>query len=378
MSFYASGDQQVRLRFSRYTEEIIENDMLLFGETKKNTFLNKIIRNFYPDAKASISMRLEEYKNTLSEIIPSGVSKDDFRSASKTSGNKGARDQNREYNALHNAFEAFIDHEENRLLALAKSYGETGKGSESKPYRLQNEIYREFTDESSGFREDIYYKSSLSSYIKTLIEEYAHEPYIGREKIYFKENFERIEEAIAAKKQLRITVSNGVSFHTFPYEIQTDPFATAHYLTGYSYGIDQGKDSKYTVSYKIAAIRKIRIEKSRSGYLHPDEVSALLKDIAEKGVQFLASDCEEIQVRLTEQGWNSFRRWLHLRPAPSHIQEEAGFWLLTFHCSIYQARAYFFKFGAEAEVLSPAELRGEFAEGYQKAGEVYRESHETV
>lgn len=378
MPFYANGDQQIRLRFSRYTEEIIENDMLLFGETKKNTFLNKIIWNFYPEAKASISMRLEEYGNTLSEIIPSDISKDDFRSASKESGNKGVRDQSRENNTLHSVFKALIDHEEKRLLALAGSYDLPDKSCKSKPYRLQNEIYREFTDESSGFQEDIYYKSSLSSYIKTLIEEYAHEPYISREKIYFKEIFEIIEEAISAKKQLRITVFNGVSFHTLPYEIQTDPFATAHYLTGYSYRIDQEKNSKYTVSYKIAAIRNIRIEKSRSGYLHPDEVSALLKDIAEKGVQFLASDCEEIQVRLTEQGWNSFRRWLHLRPAPSHIQEEAGSWLLTFHCSVYQARAYFFKFGAEAEVLAPAGLRREFAEEYQRAGKVYRESHGTV
>jgi hypothetical protein len=73
------------------------------------------------------------------------------------------------------------------------------------------------------------------------------------------------------------------------------------------------------------------------------------------------------------EGWNSFRRWLHLRPAPSHIQEENGTYLITFHCSIFQARAYFFKFGAEAEILSPLSLRREFAKDYQRAGTVYRE-----
>ena len=48
------------------------------------------------------------------------------------------------------------------------------------------------------------------------------------------------------------------------------------------------KESKYTVSYKIAAIRNMRIKKSRSGYLHPDETYVLLKDIADKGVQYLS------------------------------------------------------------------------------------------
>ena len=73
MAFYATGDQQVRLRFSRYTEEVIKNDMSLFGETKENTFINKIIKNYYLDAKASIHMRLEEYQNTLLENLPPNI-----------------------------------------------------------------------------------------------------------------------------------------------------------------------------------------------------------------------------------------------------------------------------------------------------------------
>lgn len=349
MPFYTTGDQQVRLRFSRYTEEVIKNDMFLFGETKENTFINKVIINFYQDANASIHFRLEELRQSLAESIPSGISTDSA-------------------DALLNALTSV---EEQRLLSLAASYETPDKNCKSKPYRLQNVIYSELTDEHSDFQENIYYNESLASYIKTLMEEYAHQSYIRREQIYFKEVFDTINEAITSKKQLLITVSNGNSYHTLPYKILSDPLSTTSYLTGYSYGLHADKGQKYTVSYKIAAIRKMKLEKSKSGYLHPDDVSFLLKDIAEKGVQFLVSEYTEIKVRFTEDGMRSFERWLHLRPAPVHTAKEDDCYILTFHCSIVQAKAYFFKFGATAEILSPASLRQEFAEQYKHAFSQY-------
>lgn len=349
MSFYTSGDQQVRLRFSRYTEEIIKNDMFLFGETRENTFINQIIRNYYPGAKASIHMRLEEYQNTLSKSIPSDIS------------------------AQHSL--AFLKEltaiEKERLKSLSDSYEKPSKGCKSKPYRLQNDLYCEFTDDSSDFKENFYY-DSLPHYIKTLIEEYAHEPYILRERIYFKKIFDDIAEAISTKKQLLITVSDGTSFYTLPYKVLSDPLTTTNYLTGYSYRPEEGKDAKYPASYKIAAIRKIRIQKSRSGVLHPEEESVLLKRISEKGVQFLVSGFTEVKVRFTRKGMHSFERWLHLRPAPSLVEKKEEDYILTFRCSLHQARAYFFKFGAEAEILSPQSLREEFAAQYAKASEQYR------
>lgn len=344
MPFYATGDQQVRLRFSRYTEEILKNDMFLFGEARENTFINQVIRNYYPDARASIHMRLEEYENTLSKSLPPDLSA------------KSSRAFLEELAAI----------EEERLKMLPLSYEKPVKGCKSKPYRLQNDLYCEFTDGSSDFQENMYY-DSLSHYIKTLMEEYAHEPYIRREQIYFKKTFDEIGEAIAAKKQLLITVSSGDSFYTIPYKVLSDPLTTTNYLTGYSYAPENGKDAKYPASYKIAAIRKIRIQKSRSGVLHSVEESVLLQNISERGVQFLVSDYAEVKVRFTGEGMRSFERWLHLRPAPFLTMKRESDYILTFHCSLHQARAYFFKFGAMAEILSPRSLREEFAAQYAEA-----------
>lgn len=345
MPFYDNGDQQVRLRFSRYTKEVLQHDMFLFGESRENTLINTIIRNFYETADASIHMRLEKYRNTLEENMPRGITK-----ASA--------------NAILNTL---TEIEEKRLVDLASSYEAPDKTCKSKPYRLQNDIYEELTDQGSSFQENLYYKDSRSAYLRTLIEEYAHLPYIKRERIYFKEFFDIIENAIAQNKQLLITVSSGKSYHTLPYKILCDPLSTTNYLAGYSYPVTEEKENKYTVSYKISAIRKIRLEKSKSGYLHPDDIAALITAISEKGVQFLVSEDVEIRVRFTEDGMHSFQHWIHLRPEPLSIEKQKDSYIAVFHCSLVQASAYFFKFGTNAEILSPASLRDQFRDQYQDA-----------
>lgn len=349
MPFFDNGDQQVRLRFSRYTREVIQHDMFLFGESRENTFINMVIRNFYETANSSISMRLQQYQDSLEENLPDGTPSSSVKAFLKP----------------------LLQIEEKRLLDLAASYELPDKNSKSKPYRLQNDLYEAFTDPGSDFHEDHYYHDSRSSYLKTLLEEYAHLPYISRERIYFKQIFEMIEYAIAHKKQLLITVSNGQSYHTLPYKILSDPLSTAHYLTGFSYPLTGEKENKYTVSYKIATIQKIRIEKSKSGYLHPDDTSVLLSAISEKGVQFLVSEDVEIHVRFSEAGMHAFEHWLHLRPEPRSITKEKDSYVAVFHCSLVQASAYFFKFGAKAEILAPSVLREQFLSQYQDAVTCY-------
>lgn len=44
----------------------------------------------------------------------------------------------------------------------------------------------------------------------------------------------------------------------------------------------------------------------------------------------------------------------------------------VFDCSLRQAFNYFFSFGADAEILSPDELRNEFIENYSSALTIYR------
>lgn len=46
--------------------------------------------------------------------------------------------------------------------------------------------------------------------------------------------------------------------------------------------------------------------------------------------------------------------------------------IYVFDCSFQQVEYYFFKFGKEAEVISPVELRDKFKNDYIEACEIYR------
>jgi len=341
-------DQQVRIRLSRYAEEVIQNDMNQFQITQRNTFLNTIIENFYPDAQASISLRLDEYESYLESIII-----DSARSKIK-----------------QDSISLLMQAEQKRLEALANSYGKPGTGCPNKAIRLKNNLYEYLTNEATGCRENEYNNYTLPKYLRIVIEEYARLPHIKREQIYYKNRYQVIQNAINNKLQLQICVFSGKEakvYHILPYKIMEDPLSTTSYLVGYAYLKSEEKSRMVPCSFRISTIKDYRLEKSRSGHITLDKITLLEKKIESEGVQFLSSDNIDIKVKFTEHGLKSFEHQLNLRPIP--ITREGN--IYTFHCSIVQARYYFFKFGRHAEILSPEFLRKEFKKKYQEAYKMY-------
>lgn len=250
------------------------------------------------------------------------------------------------------------------MEALANSYDKPGKSSSNSPIRLQNSLYNYLTDETTGTRENLYNNYTLSSYLKTLIEEYVRLPYKKREQIYFHEKYETIKTAILTQKQILVTISSGRQFHVLPFSIMEDPLGTAAYLTGFSYDVDADKTLKTASSFRISTLKNnIRIEHSKSGFLTLDDKTLLKSKINQNGVQFLLSDNITVRVKLTPQGIQDFNHQLNLRPAPIDITEN----IYTFHCSLIQIKFYFFKFGKNVEILEPQELRKDFKQQYLEA-----------
>jgi len=344
MPFSGNINQEIRLTFSKYAEDVINNDMLVFPLVKDNkqisrsTFINTVIRNFYPIADASISLRLEEYEDKLINILGSKASK--------------------------NILSLLLKDEQQRLEAIANSYDKPEKSSYKSPLRLQNDIFHYLTDES-GTQENLFNNYTLTGYLRTLIEEYARLPYKKRERIYYIQKYQTLENAILAQKQLLLTVSSGRRFHVLPYSIMEDPLGTASYLVGFSYETGSDKTAKIPCSFRIASLQDFRIENSKSGYLHPADIQLLKKKITDNGVQFLISDTVTIKVKLSQGGIDKFNHQLTLRPSPTHTDKETD--IYTFNCSKAQAEFYFFKFGKDVEVLSPEDLRDRFKTGYSDA-----------
>ncbi len=77
----------------------------------------------------------------------------------------------------------------------------------------------------------------------------------------------------------------------------------------------------------------------------------------------------EIYVKLTKAGVNKYHRQTHLRPSLVREQEDGVY---VFKCTTVQAEFYFFKFGKDAEILFPIDLRERFESMYKDAANIYQ------
>ena len=330
-----------RLNLSPFANGVIENDMFTFGWENRSGFVNMIFEHFYPQANASVARSIQMLQGQLNELF-SPVPADD---KAKT--------------LISNVL---TNRRTDELRNKAYSY-EKGVGF----YIWLNEKnYGYLSEPDSECGENDHYKRR-GDYIKSVLEEYARLPYVERELVAFAPLFSEINLALEKKCQLRLKTSGGGLYSVYPYGIRRDPLSTANYLVGYSTLYDSPTDDKRPCSFRISAMRSLRAEKSKSAFLKKGNWTLLEKEIASRGVQFLSSNEINVVVRLTAEGLRNYRRQVHMRPM--FIQRDGD--IFSFSCTPAQARFYSLKFGKEAEIISPPDLREEFASAYRAAADLY-------
>ena len=209
-------------------------------------------------------------------------------------------------------------------------------------------------------------------FIKAVIEEYARKPMAEREAVIFQDLISTVRHSAETQKALVITLRDGGRYEVKPYCVCTDRGRNYHYLAGYCKSTGAPEAREHPASFRLTNIVSYK-KTSRSGRLTAEQKKEIEGKIHTAGVQFLLQASETVQIRLTRRGKSMYESQAHLRPGFDNRREEAdGTWLYTFSCTPIQARFYFFKFGAEAEVLSPPELRDSFAERYKAALSVYQ------
>lgn len=126
------------------------------------------------------------------------------------------------------------------------------------------------------------------------------------------------------------------------------------------------------VSFRVSRIKEIKRSHARSGKITEKQKYEIDKKLQTDGVQFLLQDAEPICIKLSGNGKKLYESTAHLRPPfLTRVKGADGNWLYTFQCTQLQAEYYFFKFGPEAEVLSPLALRSRFANRYEDARTIY-------
>lgn len=339
---YGNKKQHLNLSYSAY--QIVLSDMFTFGKKEMSGFINRVLEYYCPVADASISRVLNILKGKLEKSL-STVCADDI-------------EKTRIINRL-------LQQKEKKLLQQTESYSK-GKGFK---FDLTVSNLSHLSEENSECGEDKYYKTR-GKYIKSVIEEYASLPYVKREIIYFTPYINAIYAAIEKEYQLHIVTDTNKDYSVYPYKILCDPLSTTNYLVGYSKHYEISDDEKHPCAFKISAIKNIIDNKSKSAFLKKAEKDALDKYINIRGVQFMLTEEMDIYVRLTEKGIYKYSRLVHLRPP---VIEKQGNNMFIFRCTEAQAEFYFFKFGEDAEIISPSSLRDKFRTKYENAAETYRD-----
>ena len=330
------------LNLSNIAYDIVEHDKNeLLEKPSDRQILNHIFTMYCDYAEANISNACDAYQEKLEEQLkefPSGEEKDKMIAL--------LRDAHRQ-----------------ELIHTVNSY----PFEHAFKFQLTQENYEYI---SSWKDSEEAYDSIPGRFIKAVIEGYARKPYVEREKIVFRKLIEQVETCISTKRALIITMKDRKRHEVRPYGICTDKGYNYNYLVGLSKEVNSKEDERIA-TFLISNISAYK-SSSRSGRLTEAQKKEIADKILAVGVQFLVNNPETIAVRLTDKGKRMYERQAHLRPAyQKRCDNHDGTWTYEFDCTARQVRYFFFKYGADAEVLYPAYLRDSFRKQYEDALAIY-------
>ena len=338
-------ENKLRIPLSAFAANTIENDQHSFS-IKKTTLINTIIMNFYQNAECSISLRLREYKNELTNCFPgsrlaqSGPTIDAIISA--------------------------------KAKTLSEKYSKRQPADVNWQITLNKRV-KDFLTQDSNVYEEQFYGDKPGRYVRALIEEYAQLPFHRREEIVFKNILDDINTAIAGRYMLNVTTSKGSQIALKPVRIEKDALSMFHYLVGYR-PADQLSEKRYhhqaqVLSIRISRIESVEVRRSQSGRLSDLEKAQVERELAEKTIQFVSGTTTPIKVWLSDEGIRKYETQLHMRPMGERDQEDPH--IFSFECTEAQILYYFIGFGKYAKIISPAHLREKFLHIYRGAVEQY-------
>lgn len=345
-----SSNNQQRITLSQYADNIIQNDCIMFKCLNKennnpsyHTFINKIFCNYYRVSDASIEMRLYDKEKELHKFL-----EDD----------KQLKEIDTYIKKILHSYRAELEDKVNGFLSA--------KGFQSKVISLNNETLQ-IIEESDEHR--FYSEKHVSKYIRAVIEDYARSNSLKRKRIYYQKTLEILDDCIKKNYIVKIEFWGRKKSHKIkPAFLCEDKFETHLYLAAI---LCRENKKEKLASYRIDRIKSIHL--IRQEPISPDTFSALKNKADTFGIQYLSSEKTQIRIQLTPEGIAKYRQMSFQRPMYSKIEGSKNN-IYVFEIPKYQVLVYFFKFGADAIVLEPAELREEFRRMYQKALKGYENS----
>lgn len=216
-------------------------------------------------------------------------------------------------------------------------------------------------------------------YVSRLLEIYAEKAYYERELIYYAKYIEKIKDVSARGNLLSIRYRDNEKFNLiYPFDIRTDEWSSYNYLIGTDITDANTAEEGKLINMRIAYISECEPVTYKPKFpkckFSPREIE---ERIVASGVQFVSAEPEEIKVRLPAgkgKGKDMYDHMVFMRPPISEMPSSSEPDVYTFKCTVTQARYYFFKFGAEIEIIKPESLRQAFFDAYKAAYHLYEDS----
>ena len=337
-------DHRQHISLSNYAYDIVVNDSIDFmGKKNMSGFINTIIANTKTD---SIECLAETEFNRLKEVLK------------KEKLSQGEEDTIKRLAKAHM----------NSIIHPQEKYPK----DKTLKIRLNNDMYDVFYE--SGDWDGEKHGILPGDYIKLLVERYARMTYFERESVYYKDEIEKITTYIKEQNLLKLTLKSGSKYYFKPYHLSKAYEANYHYLIGYSKA--EGKDKYIIAPIRLSRIPKGKIKKlSDSGKITKKEKEEIEKRIKLSGIAYALSEPEENVIKLTPDGYKTYKNKYHQRPlykGNDPEPDEDGNYEMTITATDIQIENYFFEFRGEAIVISPEHTRKRMLEWYELSSQRYK------
>ena len=361
-------DKRQRVNLSSHALEIIKEDIFNFcdenGKESFSGFLNRIFKNFYAEAKSTIDYRINEKQ----EFLEKKYSSSEY--------------DNYDEETKEIIIDEFIELYTSELLDLSKSYD---NGS-SESFRINKENISILRDENVSAE---YYDGALGKYLKALFEEYSNKLPYEREQIFFADEYKAINQAIKDEVKIKITLlSKGKDllpsrFEVEPYQIIHNKSKTYNYLIGFAKRIPQpgtelSEAEKNTTKedsikcFRLSNIATVTLYSKRNGaYISKNDILLFKEKMKDTDIEYLSGKTSEIIIKLSSLGIKLYNSIRYQRPQYLKIDSN-GKSIYYFNCTERQILNYFLKFGKDAYIIEPLELREKFKEFYEKSLDQYK------
>jgi len=355
--FIINDEGRQHINLSSDAKMVIEGDMIKFNDDyelkNRSGFMNTIISNYYDAFPLSPSVALKQL-----ETLYNSLKQDDL-------GKK--------------VVQAVVDEFSKEIM---KNIIEEYSNKYPTEFQFKLLLNKENMNILENLEEAKYFhqyapRSGVSFYIKVILESYATLKREERERIYFKETIEKIERSIKRKSLIRFK-DDGETIKVTPmYIYKPHNQQSLEVLVMFNDGVTSSGEFVKMDGFKIKYLHDNGVkdlkEKAISHLFPDDDIVELMKKAVREKSSKSKKPVLEFKIRFTEGGLLRFiaeEDNIPMVGIPDPNDENMVICKTT-ETSIFN---HLFKYGAQAQIISPLNARERFMKLFKVSYEAYAEN----